>query len=305
VNRSLVREAALPDAPVALAEFESLLTYLKQSRGFDFSAYKRSSLMRRVLVRMQAIGAEGFAGYLDTLQVDPEEFTRLFNTILINVTSFFRDAAAWEYLRNEMIARLVGPPGARDCLRVWSAGCASGEEAYSIAILLAEAVGFDAFRERVTIYATDVDEEALGQARLAVYGGRVAEDVPARLVAKYFERQDDRYVFNKELRRSVILGRHNLIQDAPISRVDLLICRNCLMYFNAETQGRILRRLHFALSPGGILFLGKAETPLVQGAVFEAVDIKRRIFVKAEHHSELRPLTLAQPRPVAQDGRGP
>jgi two-component system CheB/CheR fusion protein len=261
--------------------------------------------MRRVLVRMQAIGAQGFAAYLEALLVDPEEFTRLFNTILINVTSFFRDTAQWEYLRTEMIARLVGPPGARDCLRVWSAGCASGQEAYSIAILLAEAIGFDAFRERVKIYATDVDEEALGQARLAVYGGRVAEEVPAPLVAKYFERQDHRYVFNKELRRSVILGRHNLIQDAPISRVDLLICRNCLMYFNAETQARILRRFHFALSPGGILFLGKAETPLVQGAVFETVDMKRRIFVKAKHHSELRPLTLAQPRLVAQVGWGP
>jgi two-component system, chemotaxis family, CheB/CheR fusion protein len=292
MTRPRVGEAALPDDPVALAEFEVLLAYLKQSRGFDFSAYKRSSLMRRVLVRMQTIGAKGFASYLDTLQVDPEEFTRLFNTILINVTSFFRDAAPWEFLRDEVIPRLAGPSSSGDTLRVWSAGCASGEEAYSIAMLLAEGLGFEAFRERVKIYATDVDEEALSQARHAVYGGRVAEDVPAPLLAKYFDRQDDRYTFNKELRRCVIFGRHDLIQDAPISRVDLLLCRNCLMYFNTEAQARILARFHFALAPRGVLFLGKAETLLAQSNMFEAVDMKRRIFVKSEHHTEPRQLSF-------------
>ncbi len=293
MNRPRVGELVLPDDPAALAEFESLLAYLKQSRGFDFSAYKRSSLMRRVLVRMQTIGAKGFASYLDTLQMDPEEFPRLFDTILINVTSFFRDTAPWECLRDEILPRLVGPPAAGDSLRVWSAGCASGEEAYSIAILLAEAMGFDAFRERVKIYATDVDEEALRQARRAVYGRRVAEHVPAPLLAKYFDRQDDRYTVIKELRRSVIFGRHDLLQDAPISRVDLLICRNCLMYFNTEAQTRILGRFHFALSSRGTLFLGKAETLLAQSAMFEAADMKRRIFVKGEHHPGMRPVTLA------------
>ena len=225
-------EIALPEDAESVAEFEALLAYLKQSRGFDFAAYKRSSLMRRVLVRMQTMGVKGFATYLDFLQVDPEEFTRLFNTILINVTSFFRDAANWDVLRDAVIPRLAGAPGSTDAIRVWSAGCASGEEAYSIAMLLAEAIGPEAFRERVKIYATDVDEEALNQARHAVYGPRTAEDVPAPLLEKYFDRQDDRFMFNKELRRSVIFGRHDLIQDAPISRVDLLVCRNCLMYFN-------------------------------------------------------------------------
>ena len=176
--------------------------------------------------------------------------------------------------------RLVGPAGRGGLIRVWSAGCASGEEAYSIAMLLAEAIGLDAFRERVKIYATDVDEEALNQARHAIYGPRAVEDVPAPLLEKYFERQDDRYIFNKELRRSVIFGRHDLIQDAPISRVDLLICRNCLMYFNTEAQARILSRFHFALVPTGVLFLGKAETLLAQSATFEPVDVKRRLFVK-------------------------
>jgi two-component system CheB/CheR fusion protein len=289
--RPRVGETSLPDDQESLAEFEALLAYLKQSRGFDFSSYKRSSLMRRVLVRMQTLSVKGFASYLDFLQVDPEEFTSLFNTILINVTSFFRDPPYWEYLRDEIVPRLVRP-GSSEPIRIWSAGCASGEEAYSIAMLLAEAVGPEPFRERVKIYATDVDEEALNQARHAVYGPRTAQDVPAPLLEKYFDRQEDRYVFSKELRRSIIFGRHDLIQDAPISRVDLLTCRNCLMYFNSEAQARILGRFHFALVPGGVLFLGKAETLLAQSATFEALDVKRRVFAKTERQPEVRQLTL-------------
>jgi len=294
-SRPRTGEMALPDDPESLAEFESLLSYLKQSRGFDFTAYKRTSLMRRVLVRMQTMGVRGFGTYLDFLQVDPEEFTRLFNTILINVTSFFRDPTNWDVLKESVLPRVVGPPAATEMIRVWSAGCASGEEAYSIAMLLAEAIGQEAFRERVKIYATDVDEDALNQGRHATYGARTAEDVPAPLLEKYFDRQDERYVFNKELRRSVIFGRHDLIQDAPISRVDLLICRNCLMYFNTEAQARILSRFHFALVPSGVLFLGKAETLLAQSAAFEPVDIKRRLFVKQDRQPETRHLTLAPP----------
>ena len=293
--RLRVGEMALPEEPQILEQFDALLAYLKQSRGFDFTAYKRSSLMRRVLVRMQMIDVKDFPAYLDVLQVDADEFTRLFNTILINVTSFFRDPPNWDYLRDELLPQLVGPPGSSGQIRVWSAGCASGEEAYSIAMLLAEAIGVPAFRERVKIYATDVDEDALNQARHAVYSGRSLEEVPVPLVEKYFDRQDDKFVFSKELRRTVIFGRHDLVQDAPISRVDLLICRNCLMYFNSEAQARILGRFHFALMPGGVLFLGKAETLLAHSAAFEPLDVKRRLFVKAERASDPRPLTLNPP----------
>ena len=288
-------EMALPEDPETVEQFEALLAYLKQSRGFDFTAYKRSSLMRRVLVRMQMIDVKDFAAYLDFLQVDAEEFTRLFNTILINVTSFFRDPPTWDYLRDELLPRIVGPAGSSEQIRVWSAGCASGEEAYSVAMLLAEAIGPAAFRERVKIYATDVDEDALNQARHAIYSGRAVEEVPAPLRDKYFDRQDDKFVFSKELRRTVIFGRHDLIQDAPISRVDLLICRNCLMYFNTEAQARILGRFHFALMPGGILFLGKAETLLAQSVTFEPLDVKRRVFVKADRPLETRQLAFAPP----------
>jgi two-component system, chemotaxis family, CheB/CheR fusion protein len=261
--------------------FEALLLYLKQSRGFDFTAYKRSSLMRRVLVRMQAAGIPTFPEYHDYLQVDPDEFTRLFNTILINVTSFFRDAPTWAVLAETIIPAILAELPAGDPIRVWSAGCASGEEAYTIAMLLAEAVGPEQYRDRVKIYGTDVDEEALNQARLGSYDGRAVEEVPRELLDKYFDRVNDRLVFSKELRRRVIFGRHDLIQDAPISRVSLLTCRNCLMYFNAEAQARILSRFHFGLREHGVLVLGKAETLLTHSINFGAVDVKRRIFTKA------------------------
>jgi len=298
-----VNDGTLADDPQSAAQFDALLAYLKTSRGFDFTAYKRSSLMRRLLVRMQTIGAPSFAAYLDFLQVDPEELTRLFNTILINVTSFFRDPANWEYLRDQVVPQLVGPPKSADPIRVWSAGCASGEEAYSIAMLLAEALGVEAFRERAKIYATDVDEEALNQARRAAYGPRAVDDVPPPLLERYFELQDEKFVFHKELRRSVIFGRHDLIQDAPISRVDLLICRNCLMYFNSEAQARILSRFHFALAPCGVLFLGKAEALLAQSSTFEPLDVKRRVFVKTERQPEMRHPNFAVPNDH-EGGRG-
>jgi two-component system, chemotaxis family, CheB/CheR fusion protein len=261
--------------------FEALLLYLKQSRGFDFTAYKRSSLMRRVLVRMQAAGVPTFPEYHDYLQVDPDEFTRLFNTILINVTSFFRDAPTWAAVGDTILPAMLAELEPGDPIRVWSAGCASGEEAYTLAILLAEAVGPERFRDRVKIYGTDVDEEALSQARLASYDNRAVEEVPPELLQKYFDRVNDRFVFSKELRRRVIFGRHDLLQDAPISRVNLLTCRNCLMYFNAEAQARILSRFHFGLREHGVLVLGKAETLLTHSINFGAVDVKRRIFTKA------------------------
>jgi two-component system, chemotaxis family, CheB/CheR fusion protein len=224
--------------------FEALLTYLKESRGFDFTGYKRSSLMRRVNRRMNQVDITDYQDYLDYLEVHPDEFTALFNTILINVTGFFRDADAWDYLRSEVLEPMVaGKPGDAP-IRVWSAGCASGEEAYTLAMSLAETLGADAFRDRVKIYATDVDEEQLNEARQAIYGERAMEAVPPELAERYFEPNGNRFVFRKDLRRSVIFGRNDLVQDAPISRIDLIVCRNTLMYFNAETQAKILGRFH-------------------------------------------------------------
>src|SRR5262249_44987486 len=176
-------------------QFDALLEYLKRTRGFDFTAYKRPSLMRRVMKRMQTIEIDEFGDYVDFLEVHPEEFSQLFNVILINVTSFFRDDAAWETVRDpvlpEVIATRAGEP-----IRVWSAGCASGEETYAIAMLLAEGMGRDGFRDRVKIYATDVDEHALNAARLATYTEKQVDAVPRPLLDKYFTREADRFVFD-------------------------------------------------------------------------------------------------------------
>ena len=262
-------------------QFEALLTYLKEARGFDFTGYKRSSLMRRVSRRMSQAGIESYSDYLDHLQVHPDEFTALFNTILINVTGFFRDPEAWDHLRAEVLPPIIAGEGP---IRIWSAGCASGQEAYTLAIAFAEALGPEEFRRRVKIYATDVDEDGLNQARHASYNEREITGLPPEYGERYFEVVGTRYTFRSDLRRSVIFGRNDLIQDAPISRIDLLVCRNALMYFNAETQSRILSRFHFALAAEGVLFLGKAEMLLSHGDLFTPVDLKRRIFRKVARH---------------------
>src|SRR5262245_8582012 len=260
-------------------EFERLLTHLKNTRGFDVTAYKRSTLSRRIEKRLAAVGIDSYNGYLDYLEVHQDEFLHLFNSILINVTAFFRDPDAFEYLRTTIIPKVVTASNSGD-LRVWSAGCASGEECYSVAILFAEAMGREPFRERVKIYATDVDEEALASARQAAYTDRQIEGVPEDLRTKYFDQQNARWVFKKDLRRSVIFGRHDLLDDAPISRVDLLLCRNTLMYFNHEAQARIMHRFHFALREGGFLVLGKAEMLLNFVGAFGPVDLKQRVFMR-------------------------
>jgi two-component system CheB/CheR fusion protein len=258
---------------------EALLEYLKTTRGVDFTAYKRSSLMRRIQKRQQAVGIEGYEQYQAYLESHHEEFGLLFNTILINVTSFFRDREAWEFLASQIVPRLLGGR-ADSAIRVWSAGCASGEETYTIAMILAEQLGREAFRRRVKIYASDVDEDALLQARHATYTAAQVQDVPAELLARYFDRVDDRYLFHKDLRRSIIFGRHDLVQDAPISRVNLLVCRNTLMYFTRETQAKVLSRFHFALRNGGFLFMGRAELLLTHGDLFSPVELKWRIFTR-------------------------
>ena len=268
-------EKATPD-PL----FESLLRYIQESRGLDFRGYKRTSLKRRITIRMEAVQAADFGAYQSHLEVHPGEFEDLLNTVLINVTSFFRDADAWEVLRTDVIPRIIATADPERSIRIWSVGCASGEEPYSIAMLFAEALGLQHFCERVKIYATDLDEEALRAARQATYTPRDVEGVPPALLEKYFERTNHHYVFNRELRKCVIFGCHNVVKDAPISRIDLLVCRNLLIYLEGDTQDVVLPRLHYALAADGFLFLGKAETQLARSALFKPVEMKHRIFSK-------------------------
>ncbi|GAB4346151.1 MAG: hypothetical protein Kow0099_27090 [Candidatus Abyssubacteria bacterium] len=259
-------------------QLEALLQFIKGNRGFDFTGYKRSSLTRRITKRMQSVNIDTFGDYRDYLEVTPDEFVHLFNTILINVTKFFRDPGAWEFLSKEVLPDLIQRKSPHEQIRCWSVGCASGEEAYTIAMVLAEAL--EKPENHIKIYATDVDEEALAQGRHGMYTADQLENVPAELREKYFEQAGEKYVFSKELRRSVIFGINDVVQNAPISHLDLLVCRNALMYFNAETQNRILACFHVALNDHGILFLGKAVTMLSRAHLFRPINLKWRIFRK-------------------------
>ena len=267
--------------------FDDLLLMLKETRGFDFTGYKPSTLQRQIRRRMAGLNLATFGEYGDYLELEPDEFTALFDSMLINVTGFFRDPAAWQTLSAKVIPELLSAKNARAPIRVWSAGCATGEEAYTLAIILAEALGPEQFRERVKIYATDLDEEALHQARIGAYDEHALADLPGNFREGYFEPYETRHAFRRDLRRQVIFGRNDLTHDAPISRVDLLVSRNTLMYFNAETQASIVRRFHFALSYPGYLFLGKAEMLLNYAERFQPVDLRTRIFRKVSPTTRL------------------
>ncbi len=229
---------------------------------------------------MRQIGVSDYSSYLEYLKHHPDELSSLLDTIFINFTGFFRDPDAWQYLADEVIPKIISQK--KDCepIRIWSASCASGEEAYTLALLFVEALGIEQYSQQVQIYATDVDEAALRQARQHRYTQSDVVNVPPKLLNKYFEPTPQGYVFNPTLRRRVIFARHNLLEDAPISKLDLLVCRNTLMYFNYEAQVKILVRFHFALKNFGFIFLGKAETLVSRSFLFAPISIKHRIFTK-------------------------
>jgi two-component system, chemotaxis family, CheB/CheR fusion protein len=283
--------------------FEALLEFVHQRHGFDFRGYKRSSLSRRIEKRVKEVGRADFTEYLGFLEAEPREYAQLVNTILINVTAFFRDEPAWRSLEEKAIPEILGRAAEGETIRVWSAGCATGEEAYSLAMLFGEALGLDEFLRRVKIYATDLDEAALVAARNAVYPANVAAAVPKPLLDRYFEEIGGSFIFRRDLRRAIIFGRHNVLTDAPISRVDLLACRNLLIYLDVETQARVLPRLHYAMKEGGFLFLGRAETQIAQSKMFEPADLKSRLFrrrgASAAPHPEGREAARTAARIVA------
>jgi len=280
-------------------QFEDLLAFIRDERGFDFTGYKRPSLRRRFSKRMESEKVPSFPEYREYLEQHPDEFVQLFNTILINVTSFFRDEVAWDYLRREVVPRIVElHDGVDSYIRLWSTGCATGEEAFSLAMVFAEELGEDAYKARVKIYATDIDDDALTTGRHAEYNPKQLEPVPADLRKRYFEPRNGNYAFRGDLRRSVIFGRHDLIQDPPISRISLLLSRNTLMYFDVPTQHRILANFHFSLLDGGYLFLGKSEALAARSDLFAPVDVKRRVFTKAGRNAAMRL------RPLTADGAG-
>lgn len=258
--------------------FEEILGYLKEARGFDFTAYKHASLQRRILRRMQMLDVPSLIEYRDYLRRNPAEFSGLLDTILINVTSFFRDREVWNAIDEEIIPALIRRRGAEGSFRIWSAGCASGQEPFGIAMLFAEHLGLERLHERVKIYATDVDEHALGEARRAVYPLRQMESVPPRCQQYFGRPENDHAAVVRELRRAVIFGRLDLLRDPPISRIDLLLCRNTLMYFTQPAKAAVMAKLYYATHPEGTLIVGRAEMLFSHVDLFVPGDLKRRMF---------------------------
>jgi len=256
---------------------KGLLEELAEQRNFDFRGYKKSTLERRFRRRMFQLNLGDYGEYGSYIRAHPNEVNDLLNTLLINVTEFFRDPPAWEILRHEILPPLLKRTKPGHSFRAWSAGCASGEEAYSIAILLAEHFGTRIQDYDIKIYATDIDEEALNSARRGEYSQDAVHRVRTEWREKYFHGKGQQRV-NREIRRLVIFGRGNLGQDAPIPHVNLLACRNVLIYFDSDLQKQIMGRLHYALEPGGILFLGKSESQLTSSQHFQRVNARWRIF---------------------------
>lgn len=263
------------------AQLKALIHRVKTAIGHDFSGYKQATLLRRIKRRMAATARKTIDDYLSYLDTDDNEVSLLARDLLISVTTFFRDAGAFSrfnqvlndyYQRNTELAEW----------RLWIAGCATGEEAYSVAILIAELMRAQGVEKRVQLFATDIDEQALKIARRGRYSRGALADVEDEFIARYFVEDDDYYEVGKRLRDMVVFAKHDLISDPPFMRVDFITCRNVLIYFDAELQKRVMKRFHFALNRDGCMFLGRSESVGAEDELFTAVDHSQRLFCKSE-----------------------
>ena len=262
---------------------EEFLHLLAEEREFDLRGYKPTTLERRLRKRMGQLALPDYAAYVDYIRANPAETNQLLDTILINVTEFFRDPAAWDVIADDILPFLLKRLRTGDSFRAWVGGCSTGEEVYSLAILVAEYFGARISEFDIKIYATDVDDAALNIARRGEYPPERLRRVRPEWRHKYFSSGPLPRV-NRDIRRMLIFGRSDLAGDAPISHVQMIVCRNVLIYFDSITQTHILNRLHYALDPGGILFLGKSESKLSNSTLFKPVDSRWRIFRK--NHAE-------------------
>jgi two-component system CheB/CheR fusion protein len=261
--------------PTEDSQFRSFLDQLREESGIDFSTYKQPTITRRLQRRMAATGQNTLGEYLRYLHRNPEERRRLIASFLIKVTEFFRDPDLFRHLREQVLPELVANARVRGAeLRLWSAGCATGEEAYSLAMIVAEYMDAEASDATVRIFATDLDAEAVAFARRGIYPSRALAPVPRTLLSRYFTDHGGEYEVKKELRTLLVFGEHDLGQRAPFPRIDLILCRNVLIYFTAALQRRALQLFAFSLRPGGYLVVGKSESvsPLAE---YFAVDQPR------------------------------
>ncbi|GBF07872.1 methylase of chemotaxis methyl-accepting protein [Deinococcus aerius] len=282
---------------------QKILLLIRSRTGQDFTGYKKSTLVRRIDRRMKSHRIDRVGQYVRFLQENPREVEALIGDLTINVTSFFRDPEAFEQLAEHLRSYIVMNKADVDTFRVWVAGCSTGEEAYSVAILLHEVLEDlgSSHTLKVQVFATDIDKDAINVARQAVYPERIAYNVSPERLERYFVPRDGGYQVRADIRDTVIFALHNTFGDPPFTRLDLLCCRNLLIYLNAELQKRVLSLFHYALRPGGLLFLGASETAGSGGDRdrFAALSVRWRIYRRGE--GEASPLPLAPP----PSGQGP
>jgi two-component system CheB/CheR fusion protein len=274
---------------------EAICRILRSQVGHDFSGYKDKTFLRRVRRRMHVLQLGDMEAYVGRLRQDPDEGRRLFRDLLISVTSFFRDQRAFEELASQVIPHLFEGRGADEPVRVWVPACATGEEVYSLAILLLEAMDAFPMAPKVQIFATDIDEPALAVARAARYPAPLLDDVsPARL-ERFFTRSGASYVLTKEVRDLCVFSAHSIIRDPPFSRIDLISCRNLLIYLDGDLQRRVIPIFHYALRPGAYLFLGTSENITQQTDLFAPLTKKHRVFQRRDNINAPLPLPLSAP----------
>src|SRR6056297_3134100 len=281
-------------AEVADGERQEICNILRRATGHDFSDYKSSTIDRRIRRRMQMQGGiDTLSGYLSLMREDSREPERLFRDLLIGVTQFFRDTDAFAALATKVIGPILEDKTEDDRVRVWVPGCATGEEAYSVAILFHEACAKMESPPEVKIFGSDIDEAALHFARIGRYPHSIAADVSEERLARFFESEDGSYIVRPQLREMCLFAQHNLLRDPPFSRIDLLSCRNVLIYMNPSLQRRLLPVFHYALRPGGFLCLGPAENVRGNEKLFAELDRKNRIFRRLGENARLPEFPIA------------
>jgi len=286
-----VRKDAFPD-PSRLPE---VLQLLRDSTGVDFTLYKTSTIFRRINRRMVLHKAEGLREYLQLLTSSPGELGSLHQDLLINVTSFFRNPEVFDALKLHVFPKLFQDRSRHEPIRVWVPGCSTGEEAYSIAIALKELAEARDIPLPVQVFATDLNGGVIEKARAAVYPESIAHDVSPERLRRFFMAVDGQYHVSKQIRDLCVFARHNVLADPPFSRIDLLSCRNLLIYLEPVAQRRIVPLLHYALKPGGCLVLGSSETVSSYGDLFEAEDAAHKIFRKTPGSRRSLPGPAARP----------
>ncbi|MBA2466345.1 MAG: PAS domain-containing protein, partial [Sphingomonas sp.] len=300
-NLAIVDEAGPDELPEKHAsQIAQIATILRNVTGNDFHGYKRNTFFRRIQRRMQVSQISSIDAYVDRLRGDREEVQHLFQDLLIGVTQFFRDPAEFELIEREL-PRLFEGKATEDQFRVWVLGCATGEEAYSLAILLREYLETLEAPPHVQIFATDLDARALGAARAGRYSDSIAAHIRPDRLARWFVKEGETYCVAKELREMCIFSPHNIVKDAPFSRIDLLSCRNLLIYLNAELQSRVVPIFHFSLRPGGVLFLGSSENVTRHQKLFAPVDRKNRVFRRLDTATRILPDFPISPRARTAD----